>query len=127
LTVADVKKAVRQRDGNRCTECGLANDAHLARYSKSLEVHRLQPGSRYTLEGCVLLCIPCHGPKPRSKKGAYINGPDYPPRVVCHMPADLVALIRQEAKDNDRTLTAEILRSVKAYYQAAGLWPRSGK
>jgi hypothetical protein len=61
----NVKAAVRQRDGHCCTRCGMTNAAHLLRYKKSLHVHRLEPGSVYTVAGCVTLCYACHGPEPR--------------------------------------------------------------
>jgi hypothetical protein len=66
----DVKERVRQRDGYACAECGMTNAAHLERWGKSLEVHRIQPGSEYTDEGCVTLCKTCHGPKPRRPWGS---------------------------------------------------------
>jgi len=64
-----VKATVRERDGQRCTKCGMTHEKHLERYGRSLEVHRLTPGSAYTVEGCVTLCIPCHGPEPRRPSG----------------------------------------------------------
>jgi hypothetical protein len=76
VNVADVKASVRARDGNRCTGCGMTNIEHVERYGRALEVHRKVPGSLYTLEGCTLLCKPCHGPQPRRKKGEpdLVNG-----------------------------------------------------
>lgn len=65
-----LKRRVRERDGMRCTECGLTNAEHLERHGKSLHVHRTQPGSPYTVEGCVTLCFACHGPKPKSPAGS---------------------------------------------------------
>jgi hypothetical protein len=61
---------VRERDGYRCTECGMTSQEHQERYGKNLEVHRLTPGSPYTADGCVTLCVPCHGPKPKSPRGS---------------------------------------------------------
>jgi hypothetical protein len=49
------------------------------------------------------------------------------PRVVFHAPEDLLAVIDQEAGENDRTRTAEILRALKAYYRDRGLWPPAGQ
>jgi hypothetical protein len=45
------------------------------------------------------------------------------PRVVFHLPDDLLALIDQQAAAADRTRTAEIIRAIRSYYQAQGLWP----
>ncbi len=61
-----VKAAVRKRDGNRCTECGITAAEHIRLAGKTLEVHRLVPGSPYTVDGAVTLCRSCHGPKPKS-------------------------------------------------------------
>ncbi len=65
----EIKAIVRYRDGFRCTECGMTNDEHIQVHGRSLDVHRLIPGSPYTIEGCVTLCRPCHRTKPRSPKG----------------------------------------------------------
>jgi hypothetical protein len=40
-----VKRAVRERDGHRCTECGMTNEEHLPRWGRGLHVHRTVPGS----------------------------------------------------------------------------------
>lgn len=71
MSVLEIKALVRFRDGNRCTECGLTNEEHLERYGRLLEVHRLTPGSPYSVKECVTLCKPCHGPKPKRPRGTY--------------------------------------------------------
>lgn len=70
----DVKASVRERDEHRCTECGMSAEEHASTYGRDLEVHRLVPGSEYTVDGCVTLCIPCHGPKPRRPFGSLPRG-----------------------------------------------------
>ena len=65
----EVNEAVRERDGHRCRECGLADVDHVERFGRRLEVHRITPGSLYTLDGCVLLCCTCHGAKPKRESG----------------------------------------------------------
>jgi hypothetical protein len=45
------------------------------------------------------------------------------PRVVFHLPEELLAVIDGQADANDRTRTAEILRAIKSYYKGMGLWP----
>lgn len=47
------------------------------------------------------------------------------PRVVFHLPPELLAVVDGEAETNDRTRTAEILRALKGYYRAQGKWPPS--
>jgi hypothetical protein len=64
-----VKRAVRKRDGYCCTKCGMTNAEHLKRYGSQLEVHRLEPGSAYTVDGCVTLCKGCHGAEPKLAPG----------------------------------------------------------
>jgi DNA-binding XRE family transcriptional regulator len=65
MTVAEIKAAVRERDGMRCTRCGMTNAIHLTRFGKSLHVHRIVPGSRYGLAECVTVCWHCHRQKHR--------------------------------------------------------------
>lgn len=67
----EVKRAVRARDGYRCTKCGISNDDHLITCGRSLEVHRITPGSEYSVDPgiCITLCRTCHGPEPRRKHG----------------------------------------------------------
>lgn len=69
MSTATVKHLVRERDSNRCTKCGAWDLVHVAQYGRRLEVHRLVPGSVYTVEGCVLLCKPCHSGEPKREKG----------------------------------------------------------
>jgi 5-methylcytosine-specific restriction endonuclease McrA len=60
-----IKRRVRDRDGNRCRDCGMTGKEHLAKWGKALHVHRIKPGSRYTVAGCMTLCVRCHGRYPR--------------------------------------------------------------
>ncbi len=53
-----------------CTECGMTNRDHKAKHGRQLEVHRIEPGSAYSVSGCVTLCRSCHGPKPKSESAA---------------------------------------------------------
>lgn len=69
MSTIKLKASVRERDGRACTKCGLPNDEHQKRNGRSLDVHRKNPGSPYTPEGCVTLCRKCHGQEPRRAKG----------------------------------------------------------
>lgn len=69
MTEAEIKRLVRERDGYKCTQCGMKQKEHIYWFDKQLDVHRLVPGSPYTVDGCVTLCRPCHGPKVRSRPG----------------------------------------------------------
>src|SRR5262249_32933680 len=57
-------------DYMRCYFCEMPEDEHRARYGRSLHVHRLLPGSEYTVEGCLTVCSGCHGFQPRRAVGS---------------------------------------------------------
>jgi hypothetical protein len=65
-----VKRAVRERDGMKCVRCGMTNDQHRRKSRRQLEVHRITPGSRYTVAGCMTLCLECHRGEPKQTVGA---------------------------------------------------------
>ncbi len=66
MSVVKVKAAVRARDGYKCTDCGMTDRDHRAKYRRGLEVHRKVPGCAYSLEACVTVCKPCHWAHARS-------------------------------------------------------------
>ncbi len=68
----EVKSSVRERDGFRCVDCGMTNDQHLERFGRRLDVHRLEAGSKYAVDGCVTLCRPCHTKKPKQRGRAHL-------------------------------------------------------
>jgi hypothetical protein len=117
-----IKATVRDRDGHRCTQCGMTARRHRRRYGRTLHVHRLLPGGPYTLEGCVTLCVRCHGDKPKSPVGSVPSQCQHP-RLAFHLPADFLAFIDSVAEELGRTRTTEVVRRLKEAYQAAGLWP----
>ncbi len=55
-----LKAAIRERDGNKCTECGISNDDHLEKCGKSLHVHRIIADWKYCFQNCTTLCTSCH-------------------------------------------------------------------
>lgn len=69
MTAATVKELVRERDRDSCVECGMSAVVHLLQYGRQLEVHRIVPGSLYTVAGCVTLCSACHDGKPHRANG----------------------------------------------------------
>jgi hypothetical protein len=58
MTELEIKATVRKRDGYQCRDCG--RGVVLGKYLKKLDVHRLVPGSPYTLDGCITFCRRCH-------------------------------------------------------------------
>ena len=87
-----VKAAVRARDGKRCVHCGMTDEKHIARYGRTLDVHRVVPGSEYSLAPgvCKTLCRPCHALMPKRPRGTR------PPeeKVVVRIAADVVYMAR---------------------------------
>lgn len=74
LTASEVRTIVRHRDGYQCRLCGMTARSHWKRYRRKLDVHRLVPGSRYTIRGCITVCRPCHGPLPKSSSKSRPGG-----------------------------------------------------
>ena len=114
MTDLEIKAAVRKRDGNRCVECGMANDEHLQLFGSSLEVHRITPGSPYTLEGTATLCKRCHGPKPRSPRGK---------RDAILLTGSLVRQIKKLAEREQRPVLWQARILLQQALEAEGLWP----
>ncbi len=54
-----IKRAVRERDNQRCTACAMTAREHKRRYGRTLEVHRTEAGP-YRLDKCKTLCRLCH-------------------------------------------------------------------
>ncbi len=59
-TVLKIKETVRVRDGRRCADCGVSEDAHREAFDQKLHVHRRVPKSEYSVDGGVALCLKCH-------------------------------------------------------------------
>ena len=116
LSKADVKALVRHRDGYCCTQCGMTARDHLRRYGRTLDVHRLIPGSRYSVKGCVSLCRGCHAPKPKSPRGT----------ASVRMARIKSALLEQAQilADRDATTITEVVnRAVREMLEREGRWP----
>lgn len=54
------RESVRVRFGRRCAACPVRDEDQKARTGRALSVHRVRPGSRYSIDGCVPLCQACH-------------------------------------------------------------------
>lgn len=86
LSVAEIKALVRFRDGYRCRLCGMTARKHIKRFRHTLDVHRLVPGSKYTVKGCIAVCRPCHKTLPKSPKHHGTSCPGVPDRIEFHAP-----------------------------------------
>lgn len=117
LPKVDVKAIVRHRDGYACTECGMTAEGNFRRYGRNLDVHRVTPGSLYTVDGCVTVCRSCHGDKPRRRPGEGDGG------FFVRIPAthgDGVRVLAQKAR---RSVTSIIQEALEIHLTNNDLWP----
>jgi hypothetical protein len=107
-----IKAAVRKRDGFRCTQCGRTNEEHIEMCGLQLDVHRLVPGSEYTVDGCVTLCKTCHAPKPRRRAGQE-------DRASCYVKVQITrreyAALRELAERECSTPRHHLKRAIRDY------------
>lgn len=121
LSVLEIKTLVRHRDGYRCTDCGMSARRHVKETGCNLEVHRVVPGSRYTVKGCVTVCRSCHHSKPRSGfgRGVYRSHGkaqnEIGPPIVIKLPDDVVERLKRLAKANGSTLPRIVLLILTEY------------
>lgn len=122
MSIVAVKERVRQRDGYRCTQCGMTEAEHRAKYGRTLDVHRVVPRSRYTVVGSVTLCRACHGPQPKAQP----ETPDEAGRgspLGIWIDAALRDAIEAARKRNRRTLREEVSLALEQYLERLGVWP----
>jgi hypothetical protein len=122
LEPVETKALVRHRDGYRCTDCGMTASEHFLRTGRNLDVHRLVPGSPYTIAGCVTLCRRCHRLKPKLPR---LTGSESRGFVGLTLNAELVRLFRSLAAKNRRTLTAELSIAMEQHLKENGIVPPS--
>lgn len=121
----EIKDAVRIRDGYRCTKCGMTAAEHRRIYGKTLDVHRIVPGSLYTAEGCVTICRRCHGSQPKRQRGQ----PDLASNTFqVGVPLELYEALRRYAQaHSDEDLTRSISwagrRGLEKFLETEGFWP----
>lgn len=119
MTEFQIKEAVRERDGRRCTECGIGEDEHYALHKQALHVHRINPGSPYSVEGGVTLCRKCHGPKPKSPPWRNINRVKKPKSIVIafQLSCELAEALRLFATNRKPSVTkAAVIRAALAQF-----------
>ena len=122
-----IKAAVRQRDGMRCTVCGMTNENHLAQHRQSLHVHRVVPGSLYTLSGCVSLCLADHAHAPRRKRKR--GEKDLDNRAIHVLISQPIrdALDAYLEGEEAPTLTRAVETALKEFLAERGFWPLPSK
>jgi hypothetical protein len=128
MNVAKVKASVRVRDGNRCRNCLMTNEAHAKQFGRGLHVHRLIPGGDYVESNCVTLCKSCHWELHRGENspkalGARYNAEGCPATTFIRvkLEADLLRWLRRRAKRHYRRMSQELQVIIEA---AAGLRAR---
>lgn len=115
MSVAKLKAAARRRDGFCCVKCGMTNDAHRERYGKQLDVHRVVPGSAYTLDGCVTRCRACHMKEPKRPAGTYPGArPGFGAKYI-ELPADVVAAVKSLAATYGTTFVTEVADALRRH------------
>lgn len=70
MSKREVQEAVRTRDNFACIHCAMGNEEHVNRYGCQLHVHRTTPGSFYTVDSCVTICVVCHKNEPKRTPGS---------------------------------------------------------
>jgi hypothetical protein len=119
--VVEIKAIVRYRDGYRCVECGMTARQHARRYGRGLEVHRIVPGSRYSVDSCVTLCQGCHKDKPKSPRGSCQRG-----HFQLAIPGELREPLLAVAEATERTLPAVVRLALKQFLAKYGIGPLAG-
>jgi len=119
LNVATVKALVRHRDGYRCRLCGVTARDHVRLTGRTLDVHRLQPGSRYTVRDCISVCKNCHYQLPKSPPGTRKRAGGLW-KLSIKVPSDLMDAVRQYARNTKRTIKAVIELALEQHLIANG-------
>jgi hypothetical protein len=117
MNESQVKAAVRERDGYRCTRCGMTQERHLVRLGQILHVHRIVPGSEYTVEGCVTVCIVCHGPLPKSDHNTDAHSGHLLPARAREA---LWSILKEEAKRERRSIAQTVILLLEEALRARG-------
>jgi hypothetical protein len=129
VNIVKLKALVRQRDGMRCTKCGMTAIEHRHRYGRALDVHRLDPRSRYTLEGCATVCRRCHGKLPKTKDGRPDQGRGGRIPLNFWLPTDLGQAVRDHLANAvpHISLTAFVEYALQQFLTGRGFWPPKPK
>jgi hypothetical protein len=119
----DVKEAVRKRDGYKCPNCGCTQEDHLLLMEQQLQVHRVIPGSAYTMKGCLTLCQHCHAKAHRLDVSETVEEAEGDRRKELLKALEPYQAEAQALWENGRRL-AEELRTEEGRRKHAKLWAR---
>lgn len=121
MTETMAKKLVREKYGNRCGRCSRTDEENIRLTGRNLHVHRLVPGSRYTVNGCILLCADCHDAahgKKKARRFAPIKKPRGTTPVInfrlgASVMSELDDLVEWfAAESNDRESRSSVMRKL---------------
>lgn len=120
-----IKDEARERDGYKCVDCGMSREDHVGTYGRNLDVHRLLPGSEYTIDGCVTVCFKCHRARhkvlPRAPRG---QGRDFARDIrLVRIREKFAKQLTELAKRNETNFTQEVNRAVREFLESQKLWP----
>jgi hypothetical protein len=119
LPPVEIKALVRHRDGYRCTECGMTAADHVERFGRNLDVHRIIPGSKYTLAGVATLCRDCHKSKPKGiaspVRGKYL--------MQTRVPAQILKAVQELATEEGRPLSSMFRVLIERQLRSLGRLP----
>lgn len=128
MTNDQIKALVRQRDGNRCVRCGLTSAESIERYGFDLDVHRVTPGSPYSLDpgAAETLCRRCHGPMPKRPYGQrFAEEGSVFARIDDAIGEALDAYLK--AQRPRPTMTAVLETALEDFLRAKGFLPPQGE
>jgi hypothetical protein len=98
----------------------MTNEQSFARYGRTLDVHRLVPGSKYTLAGSVTLCRLCHARQP---KCATNSDPHAGYLLPARVSKELYDVLRAYAREQRRSVSQVVVMLLEEALAAEGLWP----
>lgn len=127
VTVDDIKKAARRREGYKCADCGMTNEDHINFYDRQLDVHRLVPGSEYTIDGCVTVCKKCHGKRHRKINASGWQRPASSPLgrryIGVHLEPIMWEALQELLTTTRRSISTEVTIALEHYFAKFKLWP----
>jgi hypothetical protein len=120
MTKSEVHAAVFARDAGCCTTCGMSDEQHTRTYGRGIQVHRREPGSLYTVEGCVLLCCQCHKGEAKRTPGTP-DAEQVSRSCFVRLPEEYHAALSKLAKSERRAISWQLIIALNEHFVANGL------